>query len=241
MKRSKRKELQNRLRAISAPEHDKHALTRLLRAAGVLFGIFVAGTVGYYFLCDQQYDLLTCAYMTLITLTSIGFGETIPIAGHPDRVVFTIILVILGLGVMLYFVSQLTAFVVDGDLRDMIFLRKMKRHIDQINNHFIVAGLGSTGYHVIKEMLRSERPCILIEQDMDIVIQFNQQVSDEFGTEIPYVVGDATDDDTLIEAGIDRAVGIVFALGNALFAGTIFGPWSVPQLVSLTSSPPSLR
>jgi voltage-gated potassium channel len=214
MKRSKRKDLQKRLRAISAPEHDKHALTRLLRAAGVLFGIFVAGTVGYYFLCDQQYDLLTCAYMTLITLTSIGFGETIPIAGHPDRVVFTIILVILGLGVMLYFVSQLTAFVVDGDLRDMIFLRKMKRDIDQLENHFIVAGLGSTGYHVIKEMLRSDRQCLIIEQDMDIVIQFNQQVSEDLGAEIPYVVGDATDDDTLIEAGIDRAVGIVFALGN---------------------------
>lgn len=200
-----------RVRAtLSSPQHDKHALVRLLRSAGVLLGIFVAGTVGYYFICDQQYSLLTCAYMTIITLTSIGFGEVIPIKGYPDRMVFTITLVIFGMGLMLYFVSQLTAFVVDGDLRDMLSSQRMRKNIDRLDNHFIVAGLGATGRHVIHEMLRSERPCLIIERDEELAKAFNQ----EHWLELPIVVGDATHDDVLKSAGIERATGIVFALGN---------------------------
>ena len=126
--RKRQRHLLQRIGRISSPRADRNALTRLLRAAGLLFSIFLLGTAGYYFLCDGRYDLLTCAYMTIITLTTIGYGEVIPISGHPDRVVLTIALVVLGMGIMLYFVSQLTAFVVDGDLRDMLFNRQMQKH-----------------------------------------------------------------------------------------------------------------
>ncbi len=203
-----------RMRLLSSRRADGHSLSRLLRAAGLLFGIFVAGTLGYYVICEQQYDLLTCAYMTVITLTTIGFGEVIPITGHPERVILTISLVILGMGMMLYFVSQLTAFVVDGELRDLLFNRNMQKQINKLDGHFIIAGIGSTGQHVLGEILRSNRSCILIDSNLERLEQLVEELEDEYHRTVPFIVGDATEDHTLEEAGIERATGIVFTLGN---------------------------
>lgn len=211
---AKQKHIFKRIGVLSSRRADRHALTRLLRAAGLLLAIFILGTAGYYFLCDGQYDLLTCAYMTVITLTTIGYGEVIPVTDFPDRMVLTIVLVVLGMGIMLYFVSQLTAFVVDGDLRDMLFKRQMQKQIDRLDQHFIVAGIGSTGQHVLEEILRSNRPCLLLDHSHERIEVLMDEIEEHYGRRIPYIVGDATEDHTLAEAGIARAQGIVFTLGN---------------------------
>ena len=201
------------LRDLSNPHHDSNGLIRLMRAFGLLTLIFVVGMFGYYIIGDGEYSLLTCAYMTIITLTSIGFGEVIPIQGHPDRVVFTIVLVILGLGMMLYFVSQLTAFVIDGELRDILFRQRMRRTIEKLDHHFIVAGLGSTGRYVLDEMLQSGKPVLVIEQNRDVFDRLDNDSSTHFHRHVPLVQGMRRTDSVLQEAGIERAAGIVFALG----------------------------
>lgn len=202
------------VRAFSSPYHDTHAIARLLRAAGLLIAIFIGGTIGYYILGDGEFDLLTCAYMTLITLTTIGYGEVLPIIGHTDRILFTIVLVFMGMGTVLYFFSQLTAFIVDGELTDLFFHRSMRRAINKLDKHFIVAGVGSTGRHVLDEMIKSGKPCLVIEANPKQIEAAEAELDAQFGHRIPYVIGDATDDITLQEAGIERALGIVFALGN---------------------------
>ena len=214
MRRLRGFKIMDMMRNLSSPRHDSRGVARLGRAAGLLLTIFVGGTFGYYIIGRGEYDLLTCAYMTVITLTSIGYGEVIPISGQTDRVIFTIILVVLGMGSMFYFVSQLTAFIVDGELRDLFFHHKMKRGINQLKNHFIVAGVGSTGQYVLKEMVRSGKDCIIIESNTERLELLEEELEASFGHDLPYVIGDATDDDVLEEAGIKRAVGIVFALGN---------------------------
>lgn len=211
---TKSDKLLQKLRALSSPQHDARALVRLLRAAGLLFAIFLAGTFGYYYLCDGEYSLLLSAYMTIITLTSIGYGEAIPIQGHPDRMVFTIGLVITGMGMMLFFVSQLTAFIVDGELRDLLFTQTMKRQINKLDNHFIIAGMGNTGRYVLDEILASGKPCLVIERAESKLEEYLLELEKTYQRTIPFLIADATEDAALIEAGIERAVGIVFALGN---------------------------
>lgn len=192
---------------LSSRRLDQLVLFRLLRATGLLLAVFLIGTFGYYYLCDKQYDLLTCAYMTTITLTAVGYGEVIPVMGYPDRIVLTICLAILGLGIMMYFVSTLTAFVVDGDLRDLLHQRRMSRTINKLKNHYIIAGLGSLGIHVLEEMQSSDKTCLVIERNPEMLDQII-----EFG--VPYIIGDATDDKALLDAGILHAQGLVIALGN---------------------------
>ena len=214
MARIKTTDLVERVRSLSSPRYDRTGFTRLVRAAGLLMLVFLSGTVGYYIIGGGEYTLLTCAYMTVITLTSVGFGEVIPISDFPERVVFTIVLLVLGMGMALYFVSQLTAFIVDGELRDIIFFNRMRRQILKIENHFIIAGVGSTGLYVLQEVIQSGRTCLVIDQRAEWLDEMSEQILERYGVQVPFIVGDATEDSVLREAGIERAVGIVFALGN---------------------------
>lgn len=202
--------LRSRLRKLNQREGDAFAMIRLVRAGSLLVVIFLAGTIGFHRLGAGEYGWLECAYMTTITLTSIGYGEVIPISGHELRMAYTIGLSLIGMGVMLYFVSTLTAFIVDGELREILVRNRMKNKIENIEDHFIIAGVGDTGRYVLQEMLHSQRSCVVIELDEDVANDFMNYTE----SQVPVVVGDATDDDVLRQAGIERAQGVVFALGN---------------------------
>ncbi|MEZ4461558.1 MAG: potassium channel protein [bacterium] len=182
---------------------------RLIRAAGLQLAVFAAGSVGYHILTDRQYDLLTCAFMTAITLTTAGYEEVVPI-NTPELQVFTIALILFGMGAVLYFVSALTAFIIDGELREFLRERKISGMLEELSNHFVIAGTGDTGKFVLLEMVKLKRPVVLIDMDRERIAALEQ----EYGFQIPFVVGDATDDDVLIRAGLERAQGVVFSLGN---------------------------
>lgn len=186
------------------------SLVRLLRALGLLVGVFIFGTVGFYVLADYQYDILQCAYMTAITLSTVGFEETIPISDRPYLEIFSIVLIIFGTGTVLYFASALTAFIVDGELRNLIRSRRMAQRIDELQDHYIVAGIGSTGEYVLSEIRNSEKACVVIDRDRERI----ENVSDELEMSFPYIVGDATKDDILREAGLANARAIICSLGN---------------------------
>ena len=185
-------------------------LVRMIRAAGLVVSVFFIGTFGYWTLSGGEYDLLRCAYMTVITLTTVGYTEVIPVTAHPLMEVFTIVLIVMGMGTVLYFVSSMTAFIVDGELRDLIQQRQMEQQIANLENHFIVAGIGNTGEYVLNEMLESKRDCIVVDADKDRL----EQVQETTDFEFPYIHGDATDDAILIDAGVKRANGLICSLGN---------------------------
>ncbi len=177
-------------------------LKQRLRAILIaLFTILVVGSVGYSIL--EDWSLFDGLWMTVITLSTIGYGEVhhLTTAGR----VFTIFLTVGGLGFMAYSFSALTAFIVEGELRDVLRRRKMQSRIEALENHYIVCGAGFTGTAIIEELVKIQRPFVAIDQD-----HHKCQVVQEMG--YPFIEGDALEDATLEAAGVRHARGIFCAI-----------------------------
>ena len=134
--------------------------------------------------------------MTVITLTTVGYGEVIQITGDPGAEAFTIIgLLFLGMGVMLYFLSSLTAFIIEGELRDIVRRRSMKRELDELGR--TTSSLLASARRArmcLREMLDSGRPCVVIEQT-----NTHPRELERHETRFPYIKGDATNDENLMK------------------------------------------
>ncbi len=175
----------------------------------VLFAIVLVvlgGSAGYYAIYQANHSFLDCMYMTVISLTSVGYGEVIEVTGNPGAQIFTMILITFGLGIIMYGISTLTAMIVEGEVSGILRRRQMEKRIARLSDHFIVCGAGKTGRHVIQELVTNQEKTVLIDTDQDNI---NQCLS--LG-DIPFILGDATDDANLILAGIERARGIVISL-----------------------------
>jgi len=190
--------------------HASESTRPIIRAAILLLGVAVAGTIGFKVMSGPEYSWLDAAFMTVITLTTVGYGETIPVSGHPAQQAMVIVLLCAGVGTFLYFFSNVTAFFVEGTLDRMFWRRRMARQRKRLDDHFIVIGGGHTGEHVLKELLDTDRDVVLVEID-DARIDL---LYERFEREFPVIVGDGTDDGVLMEAGIERAAGLVSCMKN---------------------------
>lgn len=185
-------------------EEDLRLLRRRL-AVGALFilGVIVAGVIGYWTI-DPTASFVDALYMTVITLTTVGYTEIIELAGHPWGRIFTIVLILVGMGGVLYFVSTATAFVLEGQLGHVFWRHRMDKEIDRLDDHFIVCGSGDTAVYAGEELQAVRRPFVLVCEDAERVGSLRQRLQDA-----PVVVGDPAGDETLRSAGIERAAGIL--------------------------------
>jgi voltage-gated potassium channel len=185
---------------------------RLLGGFVALLSVMAGGTLGYYLLGDGLWNVEQCLYMTVITLTTVGFGEVLPGFNEVEHVrLFTILLIVLGMGVFLYFASTLTAFIIEGDLRRALRLGRMKKRLGKMRDHIIVCGVGSTGRHVARELMATRTPVVAIDIDEDRL----EHLNDEYPRrKLSYIVGDATDDEVLAQANLEHARGLVASLAN---------------------------
>ena len=184
---------------------------RLLFAAGVLAVVVLVGTTAYYSLGDGRWSWFDCFYMTIITLSTVGFAETLKGMNEiPEARLVTLVLIILGSGTLLYFISSLTALIVEGDLQGILRRRSMQRAIGTLKNHVIVCGVGTTGWHIATELSAVGVPFVVIDKNRERLDELNE----EFDDALLYVQGDATDDHVLELAGIDRARGVISALND---------------------------
>ena len=184
-------------------------MNRVIQAVLLIIAIFVLGTTGYVIIglaTGQQWSLLNCAYMTIITLATVGYGEILDLSGNPIGRLYTIVLIMLGMGVLLYGVSTITAFIVEGDLTKALWRRKMEKEIRKKKSHFIVCGAGSTGFYIIEELLATGRDFVVIDKENESIERARKD------GEFAYIIGDATDDDILLKGGIKEAAGVVTAL-----------------------------
>lgn len=167
----------------------------------MLVAVVVAGTFGYVVLGLGAFDAF---YQTVITVTTVGYGE-IGGAGEIDTAyrVFTVFLVLGGVGSVLYTLGVLLESIVEGTLNDQIRRRRMEKHIDDMRDHVIVAGWGRVGNAIAQYVRRMDGAVVVIDRDPP----------HEEG-EWPVVVGEATVDETLRAAGIDRAGTLVVALDS---------------------------
>lgn len=183
---------------------------RLASAWIFLLAVVTVGTLVYQRLGDGRWSLSDCFYMTVITISTVGYGEVLEgFATVQGARAFTALLVILGSGTLLYTVSAMTAFVVEGDLLGVLKGNRMQKRIDHLEKHVIVCGAGSTGVHILRELAEAGDTFVVIDRDVERLERLSHEIRD---MQLMYVEGDATDDSMLTQAGIERARGLIAAL-----------------------------
>ncbi len=188
---------------------------RLVTAAIVLVAIVVVGAVGFHGIgasAGKDWEWGDCLYMTIITLSTVGFGETLPgMDAMGSARIWTVALILVGSGTLVYFVSTFTALLVDTDIRGMLRVNRMQSKIDALSGHVIVCGVSQTGAHIVEELVATKTPFVVV----DLSTEHIEKLLHDFpSVEILYVIGDASDDEVLTQAGIMRCKGLVCALGD---------------------------
>ena len=172
---------------------------RLVMVAGLV--VAAGGTLGFMLIEDMS--LLDAIYMTAITLSTVGFSEVTPL--HPAGRVFVILLVVFGMAVVASFAALMGEQILEGHFKSLVARRKMENRLKKLSNHFIIAGFGRVGRQVAKEFEGRKVPWVVIEKDEAAVDQI-------VARGVVTVPGDATDDEVLSKAGIDRAHTLISTL-----------------------------
>ena len=182
---------------------------RLLWVLMAILFWLVVGTVGYVTI--EGYGLLDAVYMTVITITTVGFNEveTLSAAGR----VFTIVLALGGVGTILYGLGSLVEFVINAQLSGAFKRRAVKRQVDKLEGHYVICGYGRVGESVARHFAAHSADFVVIDSDADALVRAE-------GEGFLTVEGDATKDEALENAGIKKAKGVVAAVGSD--AGNIY-------------------
>jgi voltage-gated potassium channel len=185
------------------------SIRRLVAALAVFTSLVLVGTVAYFILGHGRWTVGDCAYMTVITISTVGFGELGHMGEVPGARMVTVGLIVSGVGVLAYTQSNLTALLVEGAIGHALRRRKMKKDIDKLSGHVVVAGAGGTGKHVVEELHATQTPFVVIDRSEAVLRQLSDDICEG---KMLYVHGDATLDHVLVTAGIARARGVVAAL-----------------------------
>ncbi len=180
--------------------------SRLRAVVAAILAVVLYGSLGYYLILGGRVRFLDCLYMTVISITSVGYGEVVPVSGNSWAEIYTMLVITFGLGVITYGISTLTALIVEGEVSGILRKRGMEKKIAKLHGHVIVCGGGQTGRHVVEELITNKEHAVLLEKDMERIEQVTAHMP------VLYVHGDATEDENLRLAGIERAGGIVISL-----------------------------
>jgi voltage-gated potassium channel len=161
------------------------------------------GTLGY--MAIEGWNLLDSLYMTIITLATVGYGEVHKLSdiGH----IYTIVLIVGGVGFFLYVAGAVIQFMVEGRVRAIMGRRRLDRRISRLKNHYIVCGYGRIGKVICHKLLRENFNLVVIDKNPDLATPLD-------GLGFVFVCGDATDEAVLVKAGIHHAKALVAALGT---------------------------
>jgi len=173
---------------------------RIVAASLFLVLVFVVGTVGYHLL--EGISLFDGFYMTFITITTIGFSEVKHFSTGGR--ILTVVLSIFGIGSIAYMASQTTQAIFESDL---ILKRALRRKLEHMQNHHIICGYGRIGRRIAEVLTESDIEIVVVDNRPDIITRLKERG-------IPYVEGDAREEETLKRAGIEKARGLVCTLSN---------------------------
>jgi voltage-gated potassium channel len=180
---------------------------RLSYALLALLVIGVVSVSGYRLLGGAEVTFLQALYMAVITICGVGYQEIVDTSHNPILRVFNIFVVLFGVAVMVYVFSVVTAFLVEGELSNLFWRRKMEKQISALTDHYIICGLGDTGRYVAVELQAAGTPYVVIESHEESVQKFRETQRD-----LLYVIGDATDEAVLDHTGVGRAKGLIAGL-----------------------------
>jgi voltage-gated potassium channel len=176
---------------------------RLLAISFAFAAVILLGGVGYALL--EGWSWTDAFYMAIITITTVGFGEVHPLT--PAGKLFTSVLILLGVATITYAFTALTNYLIAGKVGNTLEEFRMKRQIGSLENHYIVCGFGRVGQQVCAQLHQDGQPFVVVEAD---------EVLTDSAKEEGYavVLGDAGEDQILLQAGISRATGLVAAVSN---------------------------
>jgi len=181
---------------------------RIIFATLLLLVVTAISIVGYVLLGGPEVTFLQALYMAVITLAGVGYGEFVDTSHSAALRIFNIFVVLFGVMITAYVFSAVTAFLVEGDYSDVFRRRKMLKKIRQLTNHFIVCGLGDTGRHAIDELQKTGSPYVVIESHDESIKRLLEHEGGHY-KDMLYIVGDATDEEMLEQAGVGVASGLL--------------------------------
>ncbi|WP_299128880.1 potassium channel protein [uncultured Winogradskyella sp.] len=175
--------------------------SKIYTAILLLIILLCIGVIGYRVISGLSW--IDSVYMTVITITTVGFGEVQPL-GVPAKI-FTIFLILASVIIVGYALSIITEYILSRNNFEDIKQRKMQKEIDTMSNHIIICGFGRNGRQAARKLSDYKKPYVIIDRNKEITERLQEE-------DIPYVFGNANEDEILIEAGIERASTLIAAL-----------------------------
>ncbi|RXG29835.1 potassium channel family protein [Leeuwenhoekiella palythoae] len=175
--------------------------SRIYVAILLIISMLMLGVFGFRFLAE--YTWTDAVYMTMITISTVGFGEVQPL--NDSAKIFTVILILVSVIVLGYAISIITEYILSRSNFELIKQRSVQKKIDSLNNHVIVVGFGRNGKQAAQKLTTYGRPFVVIERDEEIVNKFHSD-------QILFVTGNANEDEVLVQAGVKRASTLISAL-----------------------------
>lgn len=191
--------------------------TKIYTAVFLLVLIMLIGVFGYVMI--SGYTWVDALYMTVITMTTVGFGEVIPLDDQSK--IFTIFLILASVVIVGYALSIITEYILSKNNAEELKYKKMQKKIESFKNHIVICGYGRNGKQAARKLMAYNKEFIVIERDKELEERLQLDG-------VPYVIGNANEDETLIAAGVDRAACFISALPND--ADNLFVVLSTRQL-----------
>jgi len=170
----------------------------------LLILLVLTGTIGYHLI--EHYTFLEALFMTIITIATVGFNEVHPLSS--EGMIFTVFLIVFGFGIFAYVFASFTELLIEGVVYNYFKIRKMQKKIDKLKEHVILCGYGRNGKQVTLELIEHKIPIVVIENDPAQVELLKEM------DEVLYIEGDATQDEVLINSGIERASSLIASLSS---------------------------
>lgn len=190
---------------------------KLYTSIYLLIIVITIGVSGYMLISGDSF--IDSLYMTIITMTTVGFGEIHPLTGYEK--LFTIFLILISIVVYGYSVTALTEYLANGKILELLKYKKVQQKINKLKNHTVVCGYGRNGKQAVKKLSNFKMPCVVIEKDKELLEELERN-------NILFIEGDATDDEALEKASLENAKSLITALPSD--ADNLFVVLSARQL-----------
>ncbi|WP_297796029.1 TrkA family potassium uptake protein [uncultured Eudoraea sp.] len=190
--------------------------SKIYIAIALMLSVLLAGTLGYHFITGLSW--LNSIYMTIITVTTVGFNEVSPL--QEEGKIFTVFLIISSVFIFAYAISVITEYLFSKNQLQLLKTKKLKKMINKLSNHVIVCGYGRNGMQAVERLKAYKKPYVVIENDKDII--------EKYEDEVLFVEGDANEDETLNAASVKNAQYLIVTLPDD--ADNLFVVLSARQL-----------
>ena len=180
----------------------KNVRSRIHIAIALLVVIIAIGTLGFIFI--SGFSFINALYMTIITVTTVGFKEVEPL--DTESKVFTIFLILTSISIYGYFISVLTEYISNNKLFEELKFKKVQKQIGKLKGHTIVCGFGRNGRQAVATLKSYDKQVVVLENSTELIDDI------ELHEDILFVKGDATSDEALIKAGIKNASSLITTL-----------------------------